>query len=337
MSSDKKTVFVTGGAGYVGSHCCKVFSRSGWNVVVYDNLSRGWRDLVKWGTLIEGDILDREMLFSSLEEVKPDAVAHFAALAYVGESIDRPDIYYRNNVEGSINLLDAMKAAEVDEVVFSSTCATYGNPEYLPLDEKHPQNPINPYGKSKLMIEHALKDYSEAFGVRSVSLRYFNAAGADPDGETGERHEPETHLIPLALRGAGDPNYTLKILGDDYETRDGSAIRDYIHVMDLAEAHLLALDYLKHGGGTTQINLGTGLGTSVIEIRDSVQRITGKLINTKFAPRRPGDPANLVAAPNTAQKLLGWEPKYSNLDRLIGDAWRWYQADTELCKQTGEH
>jgi len=327
MNQSGKTVFVTGGAGYVGAHCCKAFAEAGWNVIVYDNLSRGWPDFVKWGPLIKGDLLDRETLFSSLQEVKPDAVAHFAALAYVGESVERPDLYYRNNVMGSTNLLDAMREAGVDKLVFSSTCATYGSPQYLPIDEAHPQNPINPYGRSKLMVEHALKDYSAAFDIRSVALRYFNAAGADPSGQVGERHEPETHLIPLALRGAGDPDYTLRILGDDYETRDGSAIRDYIHVMDLAEAHLRALDYLAEGGATTQINLGTGSGTSVIEIRDSVERITGRQVNSVIAPRREGDPAALVAVPDKARELLGWAPSRSAVDQLIGDAWTWHQSE----------
>ena len=325
-----RTVFVTGGAGYVGSNCCKAFAEAGWNVVVYDNLSRGWREFVQWGSLIEGDILDREKLFASIERIKPDAVAHFAALAYVGESVERPDTYYRNNVTGSTNLLDAMVNGKTEKIVFSSTCATYGNPQYLPLDEEHPQNPINPYGRTKLMVEHALKDYSAAFDLRSVALRYFNAAGADPDGQVGERHEPETHLIPLALRGAGDPDYTLKILGADYDTRDGSAIRDYIHVVDLADAHLRALDYLERGGETTQINLGTGTGTTVLEIRDSVERITGNTVNSVVAPRRAGDPPKLVAKPERAEKVLGWTPKNSDVDQLIGDAWKWHLSELKI-------
>ncbi|MEL7111184.1 MAG: UDP-glucose 4-epimerase GalE [Pseudomonadota bacterium] len=334
MSAEQNTVFVTGGAGYVGSHCCKAFAKAGWRVVVYDNLSRGWRDFVKWGPLIEGDLLDREKLTRSLEEIKPDAVAHFAALAYVGESVEQPDLYYRNNVMGSTNLLDAMRAAGTDQMVFSSTCATYGDPQYLPIDEAHPQNPINPYGRSKLMVEAVLKDYSAAYDIRSVALRYFNAAGADPDGEIGERHEPETHLIPLALKGAGDPDYTLNILGADYDTRDGSAIRDYIHVVDLADAHLRALDYLASGGATTQINLGTGTGTSVIEIRNSVEKITGRKVNSKIAPRRPGDPAKLISVPEKAKALLGWVPKNSGVDQLIRSAWAWHKA--ELARATPE-
>lgn len=319
-----QTVFVTGGAGYVGSHCCKAFAEAGWTVVTYDNLSRGWREFVQWGELIEGDLLDQDSINAALSKVKPDAVAHFAALAYVGESVERPDIYYRNNVIGTTNLLDAMRANDIDQLVFSSTCATYGKPEYLPIDEQHPQNPINPYGHSKLMVEQILKDYSAAFGLRSVALRYFNAAGGDPDGRVGERHEPETHLIPLALRGAGSADYTLKILGSDYDTRDGSAIRDYIHVMDLADAHLRALEYLSSAGETTQINLGTGTGTSVIEIRDSVARITERTVNSTVAPRRPGDPAMLVAKPERAKAVLGWKPKFSNIDQIISDAWTWH-------------
>ena len=324
-----KRVLVTGGAGYVGSHCCKAFHSAGWDVVVYDNLSRGWREFVKWGPLIEGDILDRDHLFRAFQDVKPDAVAHFAALAYVGESVEQPGTYYRNNVVGSMNIFDAMLSVGADKLVFSSTCATYGEPQYLPIDEAHPQNPINPYGRSKLMVEKILQDYSDAFGLRSVSLRYFNAAGADPDGDVGERHEPETHLIPLALRGAGDPNYTLSILGDDYETRDGSAIRDYIHVADLADAHLRSLDYLAKDGATTKVNLGTGSGTSVIEIRDSVQSITARDVKSVIAPRRPGDPAALVAAPNRAKDLLGWVPKNSSVDQLIRDAWNWHVSENQ--------
>ncbi|NQY13339.1 MAG: UDP-glucose 4-epimerase GalE [Henriciella sp.] len=325
--SAKRTVLVTGGAGYVGSHCCKTFSDAGWDVVVFDNLSRGWRDFVKWGRLIEGDLLNPEELDAAIKDVQPDAVAHFAALAYVGESVERPDIYYRNNVVGTLNLLDAMRANGVDKLVFSSTCATYGEPQYLPIDEGHPQAPINPYGRSKWMVEHILKDYAHAFGLQSVALRYFNAAGGDPDGQIGERHEPETHLIPLALRGAGDAEYTLNILGDDYDTRDGTAIRDYIHVLDLADAHLRALQYLNDGGETIQINLGTGTGTSVREIRDSVEAVTGKTVNSQIAPRRPGDPPVLVAEPKLAKEKLGWQAEKSSVESLIRDAWNWHCAE----------
>ena len=329
QTKHQRTVFVTGGAGYVGSHCCNAFSGAGWNVIVYDNLSRGWRDFVKWGTLIEGDILDREKLFTCIESTKPDAVAHFAAFAYVGESVERPDTYYRNNVTGSINLLDAMNAASVDKMIFSSTCATYGNPQYLPMDEAHPQLPINPYGRSKLMVEQVIKDYCTAFGLRSVALRYFNAAGGDPDCEIGERHEPETHLIPLALRGAGDSNYTLRILGNDYDTHDGSPVRDYIHVVDLADAHLRSLEYLANGGESSELNLGTGSGSSVFQIKNSVESVTGLSVNSKIAPKRAGDPAILVAAPKKAKAVLGWEPMHSSIEEIVVDAWKWYQKSSQ--------
>lgn len=327
VSFEPTTILVTGGAGYVGAHCCKRFSQAGYKVVVYDNLSRGWRDFVKWGPLIEGDILDQDRLSSAMREVKPDVVAHFAALAYVGESVERPDLYYRNNVLGSLSVLDAMRENQVDQMVFSSTCATYGSPNELPIHEGHLQTPINPYGRSKFMVEQILKDYSDAYGIRSVALRYFNAAGADPDGEIGERHDPEPHLIPLALKGAGEETYTLKILGDDFETKDGSAVRDYIHVMDLAEAHFLAVEYLKKAGATTHCNLGTGQGISVKEIRDTVERVTGRKVNAQIAPRRPGDPACLVAKTDLAKSVLGWEPRYSSIDQIIEDAWRWHLSE----------
>ena len=311
----------------MGSHCCKIFSQAGWNVVVFDTLSTGWRDFSKWGELIIGDLVDREAIFSAIRKTKPDAVAHFAALSIVSDSIKKPDLYYRNNVTGSINLFDAMTSSDIKKLVFSSTCATYGIPKYLPIDEFHPQDPINTYGRNKHMIEQILQDYSYSFGLQSVSLRYFNAAGADPDGEIGERHEPETHLIPLALRGAGSADYLLKIFGTDYDTRDGSAIRDYIHVNDLADAHLRALSYLENNGKTMAINLETGTGTSVLEIKDSVARITGKKVNYITSPPREGDAPSLVAEPKLAKKVLGWEPNASNVDRIIKDAWRWHLAE----------
>lgn len=325
--TNSKRILVTGGAGYVGSHCCKAFAEAGWEVVVFDNLSRGWRDLVQWGPLIRGDILDRAELDRAMRDVNPAAVAHFAALSYVGESVERPDVYYRNNVTGTMNILDAMSGHGVKQIVFSSTCATYGEPQYLPIDEEHPQAPINPYGRSKLMAEHLMRDYSTAFGIRFVALRYFNAAGADPSGAIGERHDPETHLIPLALRGAGDPDYFLSVFGDDYATRDGTAVRDYIHVCDLADAHLKALEYLSAGGASTAINLGTGMGTSVHEIWNSVQQVTGRAVPKKVSARRPGDPAALVANAAKALEVLGWTPKRSEVDKVIADAWRWHQAE----------
>lgn len=322
-----KRILVTGGAGYVGSHCCKAFSEAGWEVFVFDNLSRGWRDFVQWGPLIEGDILDREALERAFRDVKPDAVAHFAALAYVGESVSQPDRYYRTNVIGTTNILDAMRSNNVDRIVFSSTCATYGEPQYLPIDEAHPQTPINPYGRSKLMAEHLLRDYSDAFGIRSVALRYFNAAGADPSGLIGERHEPETHLIPLALEGAGNPEYCLSIFGHDFDTRDGTAVRDYVHVCDLADAHLKALQYLSGGGSTSAINLGTGSGTSVHEIWKSVEHVTASSVKKQIVGRRPGDPASLVADAEKARRILGWNAGRSSISTILEDAWKWHQSE----------
>ena len=328
------TILVTGGAGYIGSHACKALAEAGHRPVSYDNLCTGWRDAVQFGPFELGDIRDTDRLIAVMKAHNPDAVLHFAALIEVGASVKDPSSYWSTNVLGSKALLDAMQATETPKLVFSSTCATYGIPQKMPMDETTPQSPINPYGWSKLFVEKILDDYDRAHGIKSVKLRYFNAAGADPDGEIGERHEPETHLIPLALKGAGDPDYTLNILGADYDTRDGSAIRDYIHVVDLADAHLRALDYLAGGGATTQINLGTGTGTSVIEIRDSVEKITGCKVNSKLAPRRPGDPAKLIAVPEKAKALLGWVPKNSGVDQLIEGAWAWHQA--ELARATPE-
>jgi UDP-arabinose 4-epimerase len=267
------TVFVTGGAGYVGAHCCKAYAEAGWNVIVYDNLSRGWRDFVRWGPLIEGDILDAEHLTSAIREARPDAVAHFAALAYVGESVADPGKYYRVNSAGALNILDAMRSCDVSAIVFSSTCATYGAPIRTPIEEDHPQAPINPYGWSKLLVEKMLGDHDRAHAIRHVALRDFNAAGADPDGAIGYRHEPETHVIPLAIRGALQNGYAFTIHSGDYETRDGTAVRDYIHVSDLADAHLRALDHLCAGGRSDVFNLGTGVGTSVL---DSQTRSSGR-------------------------------------------------------------
>lgn len=322
-----KTVLVTGGAGYVGSHCCKAFAAAGWNVVTFDNLSRGWRDLVRWGELIEGDILDRAALDAAIARVKPDAVAHFAALAYVGESVSDPGLYYRNNTTGTMTLLDAMIAGGVEQLIFSSTCATYGVPERVPMDEETPQSPINPYGWSKLFVEKMLDDYGAAHGLRSVKLRYFNAAGADFDAETGERHEPETHLIPLAIRGMMADGFELTVFGDDFDTRDGTCVRDYIHVMDLADAHARALDHLQAGGASDVFNLGTGTGTTVMEIIEAVERASGKPVRRTIGARRPGDPPALVASADKARAVLGWQPRYSDIDTIIRTAWAWHRKD----------
>lgn len=321
------TVLVTGGAGYVGSHCCKAFQQAGWTVVVYDNLSRGWRDLVRYGDMIEGDILDRASLDSAIAAVKPDAIAHFAAFSYVGESVTQPGIYYRNNTMGTVSILDAMVAAGIDKLIFSSTCATYGVPERMPLVETTPQNPINPYGWSKLFVEKILDDYDRAHGLKSVKLRYFNAAGADFETEIGERHEPETHLIPIALQGQLRDGFDLTIFGDDFDTRDGTCVRDYIHVMDLADAHLRALDYLQAGNASDVFNLGTGTGTTVLEIVEAVERVSGAPVARTIGPRREGDPPALVASADKARDILGWEPRHSDIDTIINTAWNWHQKE----------
>ena len=322
-----KTVLVLGGAGYVGAHCSKAFAQAGWNVVVYDSLALGWRDFVRWGPLIEGDILDTEALRAAMRAVKPDVVAHFAALISVGESVSRPDLYYRTNTMGALSVLDAMRAAEVECLLFSSTAAVYGMPIRTPIDEDHPLAPINPYGWSKLMVEKMLAHHSSAFGQRYMALRYFNAAGADPDGEIGEKHEPETHLIPLAIRGARDPDYAFTINGQDFDTRDGTCVRDYIHVADLGKAHRRALDHLAKGGASATLNLGTGHGATVAEIVAAVETQAGRAIPRRFGPRREGDPAVLVASNARAQEVLGWTPQRSDIATIIADAWRWHEKN----------
>jgi len=318
-----KTVLVTGGAGYVGSHCCKAFAGAGWKVVVVDNLSRGWADAVRWGPLVKADISDREAVEAVLEEHSPDLVAHFAAYAYVGESVEQPHIYYGNNTAGTLALLEAMRAKGVTRLLFSSTCASYGHPVKLPIDETHPQHPINPYGWSKFIVERMLEDYSTAFGFSATILRYFNAAGCDPEGEIGERHEPETHAIPLIMEAALSGNDVFRVFGSDFDTRDGSAVRDYIHVSDLADAHVLAADRLLHGKGVEVFNLGTGVGTSVLELAEAVNRATGGQLRVELAPRRPGDPATLVASADRARQVLGWQPKRSSIDCIVQTALNW--------------
>ena len=322
-----KRVLVTGGAGYIGAQCCKAFAKAGWTVVVYDNLQRGWRDSVRWGPLIQGDVLDEAGMRKAVETVAPDAIAHFAALTYVAESVVDPQAYYRTNALGSLNVLNAARHGNVDAVLFSSTCATYGLPLETPIGEDHPQRPISPYGWSKLFAERMLADFNIAHGIRSVILRYFNAAGADPEGEIGERHDPENHLIPLAIRGAMSDEYTLNIFGSDFETRDGTCVRDYIHVADLALAHLKALDYLRAGLPSESFNLGTGRGTTVREIADAVERVSGAEIRRAFCSRRAGDPAILVASASKARDILGWAPERSNIDTIIRDAWNWHVSD----------
>jgi UDP-arabinose 4-epimerase len=321
------TIFVTGGAGYIGSHCCKAFKQAGWDVVVYDNLKHGWRDMVKWGPLIEGDILDTERLNAAMAEVKPDAVAHFAALISVAESVADPALHYRNNSVGAFNILEAMRANGVGKIIFSSTAATYGVPKVVPIPEDHPQQPINPYGWSKLMVERMLADYDAAYGLRYAALRYFNAAGADPDGEIGERHEPETHVIPLAARGALRDDYQFTIFGEDYDTRDGTCVRDYLHVTDLASAHQLALQYLMAGGESGAFNLGAGEGATVKEIADAVERSSNRPLPRVIGPRRPGDPPSLIASNEKAKRVLGWTPQHSSIEEIVETAFAWHRKD----------
>jgi len=318
-----KTVLVTGGAGYVGSHACKAFARAGWRVVVLDNLSRGWRNAVRWGPLVEADISDRLAVEAALQEHRPDLVAHFAAFAYVGESVEKPALYYGNNTAGTLALLESMRATGIGRILFSSTCATYGNPVALPITEAHPQLPINPYGWSKLIVEHMLQDYARAYGFAATALRYFNAAGCDADGEIGERHEPETHVIPLAIAAALTADGCFDVNGSDFDTRDGTAVRDFIHVADLADAHVLAGERLLGATGFDAFNLGTGTGTSVLEIAAAVEQATGRSLARRLCARRQGDPATLVASAEKARAELGWTPQCSSIENIVSTALAW--------------
>ncbi len=317
-------VLVTGGAGYIGSHTAKALARQGHEPVVFDNLSLGHREAVKWGPLVEGDLADAEALRAALRQHRIEAVIHFAAYAYVGESVVNPRKYFANNVSNALMLLGAMLDEGVRRVIFSSTCATYGVPRAVPINEEHPQQPVNPYGEAKLFVERALRWYGEAYGLQWVALRYFNAAGADLDGELGENHEPETHLIPLAILAAlGGPS--LRVMGTDYPTPDGTAIRDYIHVADLADAHVKGLDYLARGGASIALNLGTGRGYSVREVVAAVARAAGRSVAVEDAPRRAGDPPELVADARRAIATLGWQPRWSSLDSICSSAFRWLE------------
>ena len=324
----KKTVLITGGAGYIGSHANCALAERGYETLVLDNLVYGHRDFVQWGRLIEGDIADTELVQRILVEHKVDAVMHFAAYAYVGESVTDPAKYYNNNVCGTLSLLDAMRRTGVDKLIFSSTCATYGEPQEIPLTEGHPQAPINPYGWTKLMIEQAMADYGAAYGLRSLALRYFNAAGADPEGRVGERHDPETHLIPLALLAALFPERELKIFGTDYDTPDGTCVRDYIHVTDLAEAHALGLEYLMDGGGTDAFNLGNGLGFSVREVLDCAEKVSGRPVRAVESERRAGDPPFLVGSADKIRSALNWNPRHADLEEIMTTAWNWHKRDS---------
>lgn len=318
-------ILVTGGAGYVGSQACKLFAAAGYEPVTFDNLSTGFDSQVKWGPLVVGDLHDTSLIQQTLVRIRPVAVVHFAAHAYVGESTQLPLKYYRNNVSGTVSLLTAMAAADVRTLVFSSTCATYGIPATSTLAESHPQAPVNPYGRTKLMIESILSDLDHSNQVRFVALRYFNAAGADPDGEIGERHDPETHLIPLAIRAALG-GAVLKVFGTDFPTPDGTAVRDYVHVWDLATAHLAALEHLLGGGRSEFINLGIGRGYSVRDIVDALGSL-GLTVPTIDAPRRAGDPAILVADAAKARAVLKWKPRYDRLDELLRTAVAWHRAN----------
>jgi len=321
------TILVTGGAGYIGSHACKALAAAGHTPVAYDNLVHGHRWAVRWGPLEVGDIADRSRLDAVIAQWRPEAVMHFAAYALVGESVADPGKYYRNNVAGTLALIESMRDHDIDRLVFSSTCATYGVPEYSPIDENHPQRPINSYGASKLMVERMLEDFGAAHGLRSATLRYFNAAGANLDGEIGESHDPETHLIPLLLEAAIGLRPEIVIHGEDYDTPDGTCIRDYVHVDDLAQAHLLALAALEgRAPGLCAYNLGNGRGFSVREVVASVERVTGLNIKVRSGPRRPGDPSVLVGDAVRIRAELGWNPRYADLDPIVASAWKWLQT-----------
>jgi len=318
-------ILVLGGAGYIGSHAARALRRSGYEVVLYDNLSTGFRRLAQGFELVEGDIADEARLRPVLARV--DAVMHFAAHAYVGESVENPRKYFQNNVVGALSLLNSALAAGIRRFVFSSTCAVYGIPERIPITEQTAREPVNPYGASKLFFENALAAYGRAYGLRSVSLRYFNAAGADENGETGELHDPETHLIPLALVASTTNGPELQIYGSDYPTPDGTCVRDYVHVNDLADAHVRALQYLERNGvDSLATNLGTGRGHSVLEIIQAAENATGRPVRRKIGPRRPGDPPVLVADPAKAQSVLGWTAK-RNLADIVSSAWTWMQRE----------
>lgn len=323
---------MTGGAGYIGSHACKVLKQAGFTPVTFDNLDTGWSEAVKFGPFEKGDLLDRARLDAVFATYKPVAVMHFAALSQVGESMQNPGLYWRNNVSGSLNLIEASIAARCGSFVFSSTCATYGDQDGIPLSEASPQAPINAYGASKRAIEDMLVNFEASHGLKHVIFRYFNVAGADPEGEIGEAHDPETHLIPLILDAIDGKRPEITVFGDDYDTPDGTCIRDYVHVMDLVDAHVQGLKWLLDGGDSEVFNLGTGNGFSVNEVISHSAVISNKPVPYKTGPRRAGDCTSLVSGSEKARKALGWTPRRSNLDEMIKDAWRWHQSD-----QYGQH
>ncbi len=321
-------ILIVGGAGYIGSHMNKLLNRSGYRTVVFDNLVYGSRGFVKWGEFVLGDLVDMEQLRLCFRKYPIETVMHFSAFAYVGESVLDPAKYYQNNVSNTINLLNVMREFDVRYFIFSSSCATYGIPREIPISETHLQNPINPYGKSKLMVEEILKDYETAYGMNHINLRYFNAAGADPEGDIGERHNPETHLIPLTIYAALGINEDVKIFGADYSTKDGTCVRDYIHVMDLADAHVRAMEHLRASGKSDSFNLGNGSGYSVREIIDTVKRISKRDFKVIEAERREGDPPVLVGSSEKAMEVLGWRPKYADIETIVDTAYRWHSKIT---------
>jgi len=318
-------ILVTGGAGYIGCHTIKVLKESNYEILVYDNLIRGHREAIKGYNFIEGDIAETDRISQILTEQNVDAVMHFAAHSQVGESVEKPDLYYHNNVAGGISLLNALVKAGLKYFIFSSSAAVYGEPEQIPIKESHSINPTNPYGESKVVIENALNYYEKAHGIKSVSLRYFNAAGADPSGDLGEDHDPETHLIPIVLQVALGQREKVVVFGDDYPTADGSAVRDYIHVSDLAQAHMLALGKLIDGAPSSTYNLGNGDGYSVLEVIKAAERVVNKKIPCELGPRRAGDPAVLVASADKAINELEWKPQYTGLEKIIETAWNWHK------------
>jgi UDP-glucose 4-epimerase len=316
-------ILVVGGAGYIGSHMVKRLGQLGCAVTTLDNLSSGHRDAVLYGEFVHGDLADRALLNRLLQPGRFDVVMHFASFIQVGESLREPALYYENNVVNTLNLLEATRSAGISRFIFSSTAATFGDPQYTPIDESHPQTPINPYGRSKLMVEQILQDYDRAYGLKSVCLRYFNAAGADPEGDLGERHEPETHLIPLVLQVAAGRRPHLSVFGRDYDTPDGTCIRDYVHVNDLCEAHWLSIQLLLQGAHSESFNLGNGRGFSVEEVIEAARTVTGRNISIVNESRRPGDPARLVADATKAKVQLYWQPRFSELVTLVEHAWNW--------------
>jgi UDP-glucose 4-epimerase len=323
-------ILIVGGAGYIGSHINKELNKQSFKTIVFDNLVKGHKEAVKWGEFYQGDLSNLEDIRGVFKKYPIEAVLHFAAFIEVGESVKDPQKYYQNNVANTLNLLQVMMENDVKKIIFSSTAAIFGNPEYTPIDEKHPTNPINPYGQAKLVIEKVLKDYMQAYGMKYVALRYFNACGADLDGEIGENHTPESHLIPLILDAALGKREDIKIFGNDYPTPDGTCVRDYVHVIDLAQAHILALKRLLDGGMSDAFNLGNSKGFSVKEVIEVAKKVTGIDFKVTITERREGDPPVLVADATKAKEVLGWNPQYADLETIIESAWKWHQKVSKL-------